>query len=136
MVMADLRSLVFKSGNAGTSLWRMSDDEVIQHLSFLLSSGLLHVHRVPAPATATPAAQRETADQDRESMAPMPPKPAQKSNSDARPAGPVARQIEEADTFSSQTDGAATAAVLRSAAASGVPFCEECAKAAAPRKAA
>ena len=122
IVMANFRSVISEYSRVGSPLWRKTDEQVLDDLSWLLSEGVLHVHRVPPPLTAwqtgTETAPTEIAPAAR-------PTPSQSS------AAPVARVVEDADTFSSQLDAAAMAAVLSDAAASGVPFCEECAKAAA-----
>ena len=127
--MATLRSLASEHESAGVAVRQMSDDRVLEHVSWLLRQGVLHVHSIPAPATAWRIVQVEQASPSAVSRPVISPK-----STSAPP--PVPKQIEEPDTFSSQTDAAATAAVLRSAAEDGVPFCEECAKAAAARKAA
>lgn len=123
--MSGLRSMVHALHPATLPPGFSNDEQVLEALSGLLSSGVLHVHSVPPPVTgyrdpAYVAAPAQAAPATRR------PAPSQSSSSTA----PV-RAAEEADTFSSATDAAATAAVLRSAAESGVPFCEECAKAAA-----
>ncbi len=126
--MAGLRSLALKYG-VGSSLQRSGDDQLLEEVSWLLSRGVLQVHRLPPRRTAwrtTDAASSPAV------VASSPRPTASQSSSGSAPP----RVVEEADTFSAQTDPAATAAVLRSAAASGAPFCEECAKAADARKAA
>lgn len=130
VVMADLRSLASTSGTAGLPVWRLNDYQVLEHVSWLLIRGLLHVHRVAAPATAFVTASSVSA------VAPPPSKGAAPRKAASESSSPVAKPEQEADTFSSQMDAAATAAVLRSAAAQGVPFCEECARAIAARIAA
>lgn len=127
--MASLRAVLSEHGHAGARFWRSSDEEALQALSWLLSSGVLHAHRVPAPATRGRSAATASASPQAAASSPKP--TASRTSSASPPPTPVA----EADTFSAQTDAAATAAVLRSAAASGVPFCEECAKAASGRAA-
>lgn len=121
--MAGLRSVLHAHSPFTLPLGHSSDEQVFAALSRLLSSGVLHVHRVAPPATNFPGAGRETAPAE---AAPAARRPAQSSTAATSPAA-----AEEANTFSSATDAAATAAVLRSASESGVPFCEECAKAAA-----
>lgn len=121
-VMAGIRSVV---AGHGTSPGGMTDDKVLEELAWQLSKGVLHVHRVPPPRTAWRTAQGESAPADPPVISQRP------TPSQAGSAPPPLRQAEEADTFSSQTDAVGTAAVLRRAAASGTPFCEECAKAAA-----
>ena len=128
--MADLRSVALTAGNTGISLARTSDDQVLQDLAVLLLSGVLHVHRVPARATAWRTAQKDSAPAEPEVFAPR-----RASSSRGADPQPAPKQVVEDVTFSAETDGAATAAVLRSAAKDGVPFCEECAKAAARRAA-
>ena len=130
IIMADLRSVVAAHSRAGSQLWRKNDEQILDDLSWLLSEGVLHVHRVPGPATAWLSGAPQSSAPD---VAPVSrPSPARSAA-----ASPVERILEEADTFTSQLDAAAMAAVLTDASASGVPFCEECAKAAAAsRKAA
>jgi hypothetical protein len=123
--MAGLRSVMLQHG-VGLSPRQTGDDKLLEEAAWLLSKGVLHVHRVPARRTAWNTGQTQASS----SVAPASPRAAA-----SQPAAP-AKVAEEQDTFSSQTDGAATAAVLRSAAANGVPFCEECAKAGAARQAA
>lgn len=124
-VLADLRILASESGSLGLTLSRQNSGQVLEHLSWLLSLGILHAHRVPAPATAwrVNEVQPPTA-------APV---VSRANRSSSSPAVIASRPVEEADTFSGHTDGASTAAVLRNAAESGLPLCEECAKAAAAR---
>lgn len=129
--MAILHSVVAEGGPGGSVSSRYGDDQVLEDLSWLLSRGVLHAHRVPPPRTAWRIAEEEA---DSAEAAAFPSRPV---TPQAGAVSSPAKAVEELDTFSSQTDAAATAAVLRSAAADGLPFCEECAKAAAAaRKAA
>jgi len=57
------------------------------------------------------------------------PKPAAAAAAPARPESRTPRAAED-NTFSQNADQAALAAVLRNGARAGVPFCEECMKAA------
>ena len=130
IAMAELRALAATIHDAGPDLWRARDEQVLESVAWLLARGVLHVHRVPAtatawrPATANVVASTATAPRSRPTSAPN------ATNSPAQPSAPV-KQADEPDTFSARTDAEATAQVLREAAIAGVPFCEECAKAAA-----
>jgi hypothetical protein len=124
--MAALRSVMVQLGHSASPRHN-GDDKLLEEAAWLLSKGVLHVHKMPARRTAWNTGQKEP----EFDTAPVSPRPAA-----SRPASAPAKVAEEPDTFSSQTDGVATAAVLRSAAADGVPFCEQCAKSAAARRAA
>lgn len=133
--MANFRTLAASSSDAGPALIRSNDNEVLKILSSLLDRGILHAHSLPAPATAFRFGQ-SSAVSGKETPAARSPNTSQRASTQPQPSTAPQKLAEEDDTFSYTTDGAATAAVLRSAAASGVPFCEECAKAAAARSAA
>ena len=110
--MAQLRSLLAEHSGA-EDLWRIPDEQVLQRAGRLLVGRELLVGiewrgRLPAVATEDqPPAQ---------AAAPAPPAPA--------------TEVEDPATFSSTHDGATQAAALRNAAATGMPFCEECERAA------
>jgi hypothetical protein len=103
------------------SLTRLRDEDIIEQAAHLLKSGLWHVcepvvqlHKAfisedTGPSAFVPVPRRGP-------RSPEPP--------------PPARDIPEEDTLAGNADQAAIAAVLANAASSGIPFCEECAKAA------
>jgi|WetSurMetagenome_2_1015567.scaffolds.fasta_scaffold00932_6 hypothetical protein len=102
----------------GTDLSRIDDHRLVDHLAATAAAGRLRIagaaprllRLVPAPApAAAPAA---------------PPAGAPR-------AAPVAAPPAAETTFGSDLDVAAQVAVLQQASRDGVPFCEECAKAAA-----
>lgn len=106
----------------GVEASRITDHEVVAWLGQGLADGRLARRGVPPrllPLAPPPAA-------------PTPPPPAPSP----RRAAPPAPAAAPATTFSQALDVAAMVAVLRQAARDGVPFCEECAKAAAQRDAA
>lgn len=111
--MAMLRRQVSKNGTA-TSQANVPDEQIVQTLARMLVSGELVV--------AYPNRQRY----------PDSPPP----EAEAPPAAPPPRQkketapIEDEPTFDGKHDGVAQAAVLIQAARSGIPFCEECSRAA------
>lgn len=94
-------------------LSRTTDDRVLAAVAKLLSAGELPAGmewkgRISAPRNGEPAAPAPSAPQ------------------------PQSRHEEpEEDTFGGDHDGAGQAGALIGAAQSGVPFCEECARAAA-----
>ena len=126
MVMAELRD---KLASAGANLPKWSDDgRVLQEVADRLSSGEFqvcaessHPFQTAAAVVTPPDPEAEAAAQilaaPREAPPPPPPAPAAES--------------EPEPTLSSCADPAATAENLKQAAGEGVPFCEECAKAAA-----
>jgi hypothetical protein len=99
---------------------RLTDHQVVDHISRLLAGGRLHVCRKPRE-------KREYAGgaaQEAESVAAVySPAPRRQAFS-----APGAR-LEDAPTLSGSLDGPAPARVLHEAAEFGVPFCEECQRA-------
>lgn len=112
IAMAGFRRQVTGTGANGTKL---TDDQVLQSVARLMVAGELIV--------ALPQQERR---KDELPSAPMPPPVHQE-----RAAKPPAEIPEDEPTFSSDNDGTRQAAVLITAAATGVAFCEECARLAA-----
>ena len=103
----------------GTELSRLDDHQLVDHLAASVATGRLRsagarpkLRRLVLAAAPAPA--------------PAPPPPAA-----ARRAAPVAPPAAVEGTFGSELDVAAMVAVLVQAAQDGVPFCEECTRAAA-----
>ncbi len=123
VAMARLRQLALSAG-AEAAPHRCGDHALAEHIAAGITAGSL---RVCGPAKALTlyglAAVRAPA------AAPAPPA----SSSSTPRAAPVAAPPPFETTFGSDLDVAAMVAVLREAAQAGVPFCEECAKAAAER---
>ena len=125
VMMARLRQLALAAG-AEVSPQMCDDHAVADRITAGITAGAM---RVCGPAkvltlyglTSLPAA----------SAAPAPPAP---SLSPQPRAAPVAAPPPVETTFGSDLDVAAMVAVLVQAAQDGVPFCEECAKAAAKRQ--
>lgn len=116
-LMATLRRHALAKGTA-FSQSKVSDEQVIQILARLLVSGELLValpHRERYPDTQLP----ET---------PVAAPPAPKEKKEKAP-------IVDEPTFEPEHDGVAQAGVLIAAAKAGMPFCEECARAAAEAQA-
>ena len=123
--MAALRvsALALADGND----WARCDDhEVIVQLAAAQAQGRLATHAPPAARLYR--------------LAPVPapgaapaPAPAPASSPRAAPASASSSAAAET-TFSAALDTAAMVAVLQQAAQDGVPFCEECARAAAARQ--
>lgn len=113
----ELRQLL--AGDSLSLLYRMTDDEILERVANLIGGGFLHVHiRVVEVREDGGSAVQAAVEQ-----APVPIR--------REAARPVV--IPESDSLASDADHAAIAGVLKAAAASGVPFCEECAKAAQQR---
>jgi hypothetical protein len=106
--MRDLRALLADS-NTGIPNTRLTDDQVVVGIARLLTSGELMLVR-EGPMQGGSASQ-----------------PGTSSQPDAPPASPPAAasksQAPENPSLPPNTDGAAQAAVLAGAAASGAPFC-------------
>ena len=122
VTMARLRQLALTSG-VEASPQRCDDHALAERIAAAIAAGSM---RVCGPAKAltlyglaTPPAA---------SSAPAPPAP---SPSPQPRAAPVAAPPTVETTFGSDLDVAAMVAVLVQAAQDGVPFCEECARAAA-----
>jgi hypothetical protein len=112
--MARLRGLIAQRSAAG-DLSRVSDDQILAQVAGMLGSGELVAGYRGQEAIQLPEAAAEAA-----------PAPA------STPPPPQTRERQEPDppTFEAQHDGAGQAQTLSMAASSGVPFCEECARAA------
>lgn len=121
--MAEWRLRALARG-AGDEMSRLSDHEIAARIVVAIEGG--RVTLAGAPPRLLPLAPPPA------SAAPPPPAPAPSP----RRAAPAAPAAAPATTFSQTLDVAAMVAVLRQAASDGVPFCEECAKAAAQRDAA
>jgi hypothetical protein len=106
--MRDLRALLADS-NTGTPNPRLTDDEVLVGIARLLASGELMLVR-EGPMQGGAATQATTSSQSDTPPA-SPPPASSKSQAPENPGLPP------------NTDGAAQAAVLAAAAASGAPFC-------------
>jgi hypothetical protein len=97
-------------------LAQLTDDEVLRLMTNLLESGRIHLHAPPAAPLVDVAWDQDKAADD-DSYA-----PARTSTYSPPTSAP--------STFGPDADGAAQAAALIAAAASGTPFCEQCAAAA------
>ncbi|MBX3635768.1 MAG: hypothetical protein KF683_10340 [Rubrivivax sp.] len=117
--VAQLRLRVHALGD-GADLSRLDDHAVAAVLAQALERGRLTL--AGAPPRLLPLAQ---------ASAPPPPPPAPAAG--PRRAAPPAPAAATDLTFTPSLDVAAMVAVLRQAARDGVPFCEECARAAAQR---
>jgi hypothetical protein len=107
--------------------WRFKEEDFLRHLAGVLAEQW-HVHLLDRPVFAGRAAAG-TAPVSKDLPVPRwRPAP--------REAAAPALPPPEPDTLAAATDGAATAAALCRAADLGVPFCEECQKAAMARSAA
>lgn len=110
---------------------RLSDDEVIDEVARHLLNGSLQLLEMREPRAEASAALQgllaRPAEEpiEVEAVAPAPPPAA------AKPVAPAPEP--EPEMFESSLDVAAQVAALTSAAASGVPFCEACTRAAAAR---
>ncbi|MEK7404889.1 MAG: hypothetical protein AAB225_07250 [Acidobacteriota bacterium] len=114
--MAELRRLVAQRFWE-TDVSRLTDDQVLGQIAALITSGVLLVGYEWERAWGRAAPEEEEA-------------PAQAA------AGPARRErasAEEGSSFGGGHDGLGQARVLRSAAESGTPFCEECQRAAQAR---
>jgi hypothetical protein len=117
--MLGLRTLL--SQEAGTwQLSRMSDEDVIRHITELLASGRLHAHAMPVVERARSVSD----DGESEQSAPFP-LAARKAASEF--SSPFSEPIESAD-FPALTEAASQAAVFCDAAETGKAFCERCQK--------
>ncbi len=114
--MTAMRKVLLAEGST-LLLTRLREEDAIEQVAHFLKSGRWHVcepvmrvypvtAKEPAPAAFIPFPRR----------APRPSEPA-----------PV-REVAETPTLAGNADQAAIAAVLKLAASTGVPFCEECAK--------
>lgn len=113
VAMAGLRRLL------GEREWlcdasRMTDDHVLATVARLMSAGEL--------LAGLEWKSRVSAPRSEEAVAPVPAGAQPQSRPEEEPEG---------ETFAGDHDGATQAGALRAAAESGVPFCEECARAAA-----
>ncbi|MCV2355938.1 hypothetical protein LNV09_17490 [Paucibacter sp. B2R-40] len=108
----------------GTDLSRLDEHQLIELLTPLLVDGWLHLDlRRPLAYQLVPVAAPVST-----------PAPAAPAPAGPRPAVAAAPPEPVDSTFGSSLDVAAMVAVLKAAAESGVPFCEECARAAAQRQ--
>lgn len=122
--VAQLRLRVHALGD-GTDLSRLDDHAVAVFAAQALERGRLTL--AGAPPRLLPLAQ---------ASAPPAPSPAPAPAPSPRRAAPAAPAAARATTFGAELDVAAMVMVLVQAAQDGVPFCEECARAAAQRGAA
>ena len=117
IAIAQLRGLLYRH-NLGADLCLLTPDEALSEMATLLYWGRVVV-------TEHVRTQLGVFNQDTQAA------PAPASDSKAAPSpSPAAGPEDDAPTLP-DNDGAKQAAALRDAAKSGVPFCEECAKAAA-----
>ena len=123
--MGALRTLALSLGD-GTDWSRADDHHLLDHLSAAVVHGRLHA----GPAAPPRLRRMVTA----AAPAPAPPPPPASSARAAASESAPPPVVET--TFGSDVDVAAMVAVLQQAAQDGVPFCEECAKAAAQRQSA
>ncbi|KAA6460914.1 hypothetical protein DYQ86_11575 [Acidobacteria bacterium AB60] len=107
---------------------RLFSDDAVELLGDLLERGVWHVH-APAPPKDNGGGKSETEELDIAEMVPAAAPAA--SGAAPRPAPPP-----EDGSLPRNADEAAIAASMKTAAALGIPFCEECAKAALQRGAA
>jgi hypothetical protein len=121
IAIRDIRDLLSHEGASGT-LSRMTDDELIAQMANLLNYGFWHVHPQPVVVSAGGSSGAGT-----QAEAPEP--EARRAPDRARsPEVPV--PVEEAASLPGTADEAAIAATLKQASEQGIPFCEECMKAA------
>ncbi len=124
VTMARLRQLALSVG-AEASPQLCDDQALADRITAGITAGSIRVCGPAKPVTLYGLAVVRAP-----AAAPAPPAP-----SPAPPrAAPVAAPPPVETTFGSDLDVAAMVAVLRAAAQDGVPFCEECAKAAAKRQ--
>ena len=110
--MAEMRRLVAERA-WDTDVSRLTDDQVLDQIAALITSGVLLVGYEWERAWGKAAPEEEEA-------------PAQAATGPARSKRTAE---EESSTFGDAHDGSAQASELRSAAESGTPFCEECERA-------
>ena len=124
--MGPLRSTALQSAD-GTDWSRVDDHQVVEHLAHAVVAG-----RLPGSGQPTSAPMlRLVASAAAPAASPPPPAP---SPAAAAPGpGSVPAPMVET-TFAFDLDVAAMVAVLTQAAQDGVPFCEECARAAAAQR--
>lgn len=120
--MARLRSTALGLAD-GVDLSRADEHAVTGQLAHALADGRLRAGFGPAPTLR------------RLVLAPAPAAPPSPPPAASPRAAPAAPPPAVATTFEANLDVAAMVAVLVQAAQDGVPFCEECAKAAAKRRA-
>lgn len=120
LLMGTLRRSFFTP--AGIHPHLMGDDEVLHTMSHHVGLRMVHICEKEIPLLlqrtdghAPPEAEPE---------APPPPRTASRSTAPSQ-------QTQEQPSFGKEADLIAMAGVLKSAAETGTPFCEECAKAAA-----
>ncbi len=123
--MARLRLLAGNADAEATPL-SLDDQALADQLAARIASGAIRVcgaRQAPAlyAVSSTPAA----------AAAPAAPSPSPSSTAPAAAAPATPAPAAADTTFGSSMDPAAMAATLREAARDGVPFCEECARAAA-----
>ncbi len=97
--------------------WRLTDDKLIERIAELLSIGFLHAHATHE--SLTPGALDQPS-----SDAPV--------EHRRIPSPRMPREVavpEEANSLPQNADEAAIAEALKTAAANGIPFCEECMRA-------
>lgn len=119
IAVARLREML-RERSLGANISRLTVDQMFAALANLLATeNLIPTFRLHAAAGST---------SEDEKLAPV----RASAPMSAAPVPASSVEEDEAPTFA-DNDGAAQAAALRAAAATGVPFCEECAKAAAAR---
>jgi hypothetical protein len=123
IAIRDIRDLLSHEGASGT-LSRMTDDDLIAQMANVLNYGFWHVH--PQPVVVSAGGSSGAGKQAEE------PEPAPEARrAPARAGSPeVLVPVEEAASLPGTADEAAIAATLKRASEQGIPFCEECMKAA------
>lgn len=128
MRMQEMR-LALAQANLMGDVSRMADETVIAELSRLITTGRLHIHThvldlgggdVAAPPVSAPVQPVAFPLSDRKSR--------------AASSGPSPSFDDGDPTLPDDTDFSAQAAAMAAAASEGVPFCEQCAAAAAARQ--
>ena len=110
--MAAMRSLLLDEHSAW-QISSLSDDQVIEQVTGLISSAQLHIHAQPEDVVASTGATPEPP------VVPFPLSQRRRPEPEADPA-----PVKDPPTFS-DIDGSAQAAALTAAAADGKPFCPE-----------
>jgi hypothetical protein len=122
--MARIRRLVL---DLNSPVRPFNDDQALNQFVQLLSSGRLPLCRKRTSAAIALAPPGQV------SAPPAKPGPAFPLAGSPAPRKSAPPPVAEGETFEDTLDAAAIAAVLKSAAADGVPFCEECERARAAR---
>jgi hypothetical protein len=121
--LLEMRTVLLRQDMAA-SVWRISDDAIIERIAEMLLSGRLHIHDGRArtgSASDTPAQASSSNASVAQASAPF---PLSESSPRVPPASPERQAIAlDLPTFPPNTDLAAQAATLIAAAQSGTPAC-------------